>query len=321
MRHRTGSAISTALLSTASALLIVSCAPRATQPPREDARAVAERFVAAFSEGDQEELRALFAEEVQWDLRGIWSREGVGRDALLEVLRMFRERVPDVRLESYEVFVDGEIAMVCGRLRGAFAPSVQSLTSTMESSLHGDASVRLRLRGARIEALRWAGDSMTVEETPSEDPPEATDEIAWVTAALDLAGPARAITLDPYPSQRDPLEPELDPRSGERLRFEEFSVTGSAPIEDESQRRELSRLLYRGLYFGDGGANCFQPRHALEIDWQGQKLWVVICFECSRGYVEGLGGRIVPFDIGSPSEPGFSEIYRALGLTLAPKID
>ncbi|MBL8899078.1 MAG: nuclear transport factor 2 family protein [Planctomycetes bacterium] len=323
MRHRTGSAISTALLSATSALLIVSCTPRATPPPRDDARAVAERFVAAFSEGDYEELRALLAEEMPWDLEGLRRRQGVGRERLLGELRGLRQVVPDARLAQTELFVEGERVMVSGRLRGRMSTSVSSLSSWLENELYGPAHLRLLVRDGRIEALHWTGGSLRAEELPGSGDGELSGDprLAWVIPALDLEGPTRAITLDPYPSRRDPLEPEHDPLSGERRRFDEYAVTGSAPVEDEDQRRELSRLLYRGLCFGPLGALCFQPRHALEIEREGQKFWVVICFECSRGYVEGPDRKIMPFAINRESEPGFSEIYRSLGLTLAPKID
>jgi hypothetical protein len=322
MRHRTGSAISTALLSAASALLVASCASRATPPPSDDARAVAERFVAAFSEGNQQEWRALFAEEVQWDLQGIRKRKGVGLERLLGELRGLRQVVPDARLAETELFVEGERVMVSGRLRGRMSTSVTSLSAWMESELYGPAHLRLLVRGGRIEALRWTGGSISAEGFPGSSESEVSGDsrLAWVIPALDLAGPTRAITLDPYPSQRDQIEPELDPLGGQRRRFGEYSVTGSAPIEDEDRRRELSRLLYRGLCFGPVEALCFQPRHALEIEWEGQKLWVVICFECSRAYVEGPDRKIMPFAISRESEPGFSEIYRSLGLTVAPKI-
>ncbi|MBK9388558.1 MAG: nuclear transport factor 2 family protein [Planctomycetes bacterium] len=324
MRHRTGSAISTALLSAASALLMVSCASRATQPQSDDARAVAERFIAAFGAGELEKLRALFAAEIQWDLRDLHAGDGEGRDALMATLEHFRSIVPDARIEEAEIFVDGTSVMIFAVQRGRLTSTVNSIASRTERELGGRANVRLRLREGRIDALRWNCTSIdegerlveVVVEAPPEEP-----EIDWIFPALDLAGSARAFTLDPKPSKEKQLEPDFDPRTGERRAFGGFPVTGSAPIVDEVRRRELSRLLYRGLFLARWQAACFQPRHALEIDGQDRKLWVVICFECLQGYFEAPGRKRLYFKIAGESEPGFSEIYRSLGLTVAPKID
>ena len=71
--------------------------------------------------------------------------------------------------------------------------------------------------------------------------------------------------------------------------FHSFGILGKAEITDSNEQRTLLRALARGASENDDhAAACFNPRHALHIEENGQSLDFTICFECLQVQTQGF---------------------------------
>lgn len=60
-----------------------------------------------------------------------------------------------------------------------------------------------------------------------------------------------------------------------------YGVRGRAVLEERSLRLELLSALAQGTRENDTmAANCFNPRHAIIAESNGQVCEIIICFEC-----------------------------------------
>lgn len=132
-------------------------------------------------------------------------------------------------------------------------------------------------------------------------------------AALLRDAPAlELLALDPAPPTPEQLR---DP-----ARFHGYGVLGRAVVTDPAKRLALLDLLARSGKENDGtAAACFNPRHGVRAEVGGHTAELVICFECLTWKVFGDGTFAANGDTSQTHEPEVSALYRAEGLTIAPR--
>jgi hypothetical protein len=100
--------------------------------------------------------------------------------------------------------------------------------------------------------------------------------------------------------------------------FHGFGILGKAEITDTNEQRALLRALARGASENDDhAAACFNPRHAVHVEQNGQSVDFTICFECLQVQTEGFepGG----FLTSDSPQPTFDQALQAHHLPLAEK--
>jgi hypothetical protein len=119
------------------------------------------------------------------------------------------------------------------------------------------------------------------------------------------------LSLDPKrPSPRH----DDDPPSKET--FHGYAVLGEAVIHDQAIRKELLGALYKGVANSDGDQYaCFYPRHGISATLAGEKVDLVICFECLSIDTYGKDKKIV-LTTGSPGQT-FDKALERAGLPAA----
>ncbi|MCB9911347.1 MAG: hypothetical protein H6829_13875 [Planctomycetes bacterium] len=99
-----------------------------------------------------------------------------------------------------------------------------------------------------------------------------------------------------------------------------YTVRGRATLTDRAQRLELLSALAAGARENDGTvAACFDPRHALRAEYQGQTYELIVCFECLSFQIWNDQGHVANGDISETPREVFDRIYAAQGLSLAPR--
>jgi hypothetical protein len=100
--------------------------------------------------------------------------------------------------------------------------------------------------------------------------------------------------------------------------FHGFGILGKAEIADPNEQRALLQALARGASENDDyAAACFNPRHALHVEQNGQSLDFTICFECLQ--VETQGFEPGGFFTSASPQPAFDQSLQTHHLPLAPK--
>lgn len=99
-----------------------------------------------------------------------------------------------------------------------------------------------------------------------------------------------------------------------------YIVRGRATV----QRRELRLELLESLAFGarenDGTiAACFNPRHALIAEFEGQTCELIICFECLTFQIWNGSELAEVVDLSETPRKTFDRVFTDAGLSLAPR--
>lgn len=67
-----------------------------------------------------------------------------------------------------------------------------------------------------------------------------------------------------------------------------WTVVKEGVLRDKAALAELGSSLRAGIEKNDRApASCFSPRHALRVKIDGRDVVLLVCFECSQGYVIG----------------------------------
>ena len=115
----------------------------------------------------------------------------------------------------------------------------------------------------------------------------------------------------------DPALPQI-PSTNTTEGFHEFHVLGKVDIKDAGERAEILHALYQGIADSTGNvAGCFNPRHGISATLDGEKVELVICFEClsMRVYTKDIHGLF------TTSTPGkvFNKALAQAGIPVAEK--
>jgi hypothetical protein len=123
--------------------------------------------------------------------------------------------------------------------------------------------------------------------------------------------PAVKMVLD----QADSLElSSLEPD----LKTENWTVLGKTQITDAATRKRIVAALEKGMENAETGAKCFYPRHAVSASYGGNRVDLVICFECGWLSVSPSNGRSM-VEFTSREQPLLDGILTAAGVPLAKK--
>lgn len=130
-------------------------------------------------------------------------------------------------------------------------------------------------------------------------------DILFGASSLEL------IALDPdWPTKESVLDPTT---------LHGYGVRGRATISDRALRLDLLTALGDGARENNGMvAACFNPRHAIVAELEGQTCELIICFECLTFQVWDGTERVETVDLSETPAKRFNEIYTAEGLSIAP---
>ncbi|MEX1024183.1 MAG: hypothetical protein WD226_03815 [Planctomycetota bacterium] len=118
--------------------------------------------------------------------------------------------------------------------------------------------------------------------------------------ALDPAGPTPETLVDP-------------------TYFHGYGIRGRATVTG-STASELLDAIGRACRENDGQvALCFNPRHAIRATAGEDTVDLVICFECLSFRLFTNDDDAYGNDLAATQEPEVSAIYRAAGLSIAPR--
>jgi hypothetical protein len=104
---------------------------------------------------------------------------------------------------------------------------------------------------------------------------------------------------------------------GEAEAFHGHGVLGRATIRNADDIRTLAAAFLRGRRQGGSAYLCFDPRHGIHVRHGDQDLDLVICFECTQGYL--YFGRFQEFWFGISNSPrtSFDQVFEKAGLQIA----
>jgi len=109
-------------------------------------------------------------------------------------------------------------------------------------------------------------------------------------ATAVLTGGARFFLMSLNPAPRQWYESTGKPTpQGEE--FHDYFVQERIEITDKEERAALIKALVAGIAAADAAAACFNPRHGISAEMRGEKVDLVICFECLQIRVYGGGGE------------------------------
>lgn len=75
------------------------------------------------------------------------------------------------------------------------------------------------------------------------------------------------------------LDPSATPDTTEI--FHDYKVLGKVDIKDKGERAEILQALHQGIADASGNVlGCFNPRHGISATLGGERVELVICFEC-----------------------------------------
>lgn len=131
----------------------------------------------------------------------------------------------------------------------------------------------------------------------------------------DLPEPSRFVLQDPEVFEILALDPGGFGMVEDG--FHGYEVLGRAPLEDPGDRARLVALLEQGVNESDGMvAACFNPRHGIRTEREGERVDVVICFECLQIVVHGPGDLETDLLTDDGVAGAVSRIYRGRGLRI-----
>lgn len=99
-----------------------------------------------------------------------------------------------------------------------------------------------------------------------------------------------------------------------------YSVRGRAVLEERSLRLELLSALAQGTRENDDtAAACFNPRHAIIAESNGQVCEIIICFECLTLQIWDGTKSVEGAHLSETPRATFDRIYTDAGLSIAPR--
>jgi hypothetical protein len=110
------------------------------------------------------------------------------------------------------------------------------------------------------------------------------------------------------------LEPLESP--AEEGNFHGWKVLGRVTVE-ENMRRRLVEALKKGVENQGVSADCFQPRHGIQVQLDGKVFAIVVCFECrsAESFIDDNRGS--GFYVSPSPQPVFDDVLRRAGIPLA----
>ncbi|MCA9000401.1 MAG: hypothetical protein KDB61_00660 [Planctomycetes bacterium] len=138
----------------------------------------------------------------------------------------------------------------------------------------------------------------------------------------ELAQPYRDILFQAPSLELIATDPDWPTEEGRKdpAKLHGYTVRGRAPLEAREERLELLEALARGARENNGMvAACFNPRHAIRAEWQGEICELIICFECLTFEVWDGEKRVEVVDLSESPSGTFDRLYEAAGLTIAPR--
>lgn len=101
-------------------------------------------------------------------------------------------------------------------------------------------------------------------------------------------------------------------------RTETWKLLGKTQITDMDTRKRIVAALERGMENAQDGAKCFYPRHAVSASYGGNRVELVICFECGWISVSPPMDRMM-IEFTSGEEQLLDDILKSAGVPLAKK--
>jgi hypothetical protein len=100
--------------------------------------------------------------------------------------------------------------------------------------------------------------------------------------------------------------------------FHGWMELGRTTVADASARERLVAAFRGGVNTEREDDDCFEPRHAIRVRFEGQTIDFVICFDCGGvvAYVDSK--RKIGFTVGETPQPEFDKTLSAAGVQLAP---
>ena len=124
------------------------------------------------------------------------------------------------------------------------------------------------------------------------------------TQILEKADSIELYSLDPDKKARKP-----------GTGFRDWQVLGQTTLSGED-KKAIVKALQKGIADSDGSvAACFNPRHGIEATYDGKKVELVICFECSSISGWNDGTRFSVLTTGGPAKE-FNRVLEAKGVPL-----
>jgi hypothetical protein len=134
---------------------------------------------------------------------------------------------------------------------------------------------------------------------------------ASVKSALEQGQDFELISHDPnVPDQDQPSE------------FLRRKVIGKTLIADTKLRKTILDAFAAGVHSeGTAVPTCFDPRHAIRVQFQGKSFYLTICFECQQvfSFIDEQLHLELRFYTTDTPEPVFDDVLRQAGVQLTKK--
>jgi hypothetical protein len=133
---------------------------------------------------------------------------------------------------------------------------------------------------------------------------------------------ARAILSKAATFELYSLQPLKDKKAADGPgRLYGWKVLGKTTVKRADKAgKELLAGLEKAIGKG-GGAECFDPRHAIHAEHEGKSVDLVICFECHwvNVYLDGKNKLVSQLTVDPSIEPLFDKVLRDAKIPLAKK--
>jgi hypothetical protein len=103
--------------------------------------------------------------------------------------------------------------------------------------------------------------------------------------------------------------------------FRGWPILGETEVSDPAVRQSLLNALANGVRenVNDMAASCFNPRHGIKALVDGQRVDLVICFECFQAQVHSDIKHFEGFLLTNSPQKTFDEVLRKAGVKLASR--
>jgi hypothetical protein len=134
-----------------------------------------------------------------------------------------------------------------------------------------------------------------------------------VRMAFDNAEQFELLSLNPdFHEQHEPNE-----------EFHGWRILGKMAVKNADTRKELVTSLEKAAKESNGfGANCFNPRHVIQVMYKGKSYALAICFECKRVVIyenEKQSATVLITDSAQNAESLFNRVLMKQKIPLAGK--
>ncbi len=162
------------------------------------------------------------------------------------------------------------------------------------------------LKIANHERIKDALKPAQVPATPGRSQNRLPEKIKSVLREAEFT----LLSLNPSPVPKS--------ESATRATFHNYEVLGKTVVKDSDARTKLLDALDKGIAEWDGSIiRCFNPRHGISATHGGQKIDLVICFECHSIRIHAESASYVHTS-GSP-QPIFDAALKKAGLPISSK--